>query len=117
MNIFEELQYRTLREGTRRHFLKACASGLGGIALTSLIGCNPFSTQREGLSTPLEDLSFQWPHFAPKAKRIIYLHMAGAPSQLELFDYKPELEKLNGQDCPPSRSEEHTSELQSRPHL
>lgn len=42
------------------------------------------------------------PHFAPKAKRIIYLHMAGAPSQLELFDYKPELHKLHGQDCPQS---------------
>lgn len=102
MNLFEELQYRTLQEGTRRHFLKACASGLGGIALSSLMGCNPFPSPREGLTTSLEDLSFQWPHFAPKAKRIIYLHMAGAPSQLELFDYKPELEKLNGQDCPPS---------------
>ena len=42
------------------------------------------------------------PHFAPKVRSVIYLHMAGAPSQLELFDYKPELIKLNGQDCPES---------------
>src|SRR5690606_29792763 len=42
------------------------------------------------------------PHFFGKAKRVIYLHMAGAPSQLELFDYKPELAKLDGKDCPPS---------------
>lgn len=42
------------------------------------------------------------PPFAAKAKSIIFLHMAGAPSQLELFDYKPELQKMNGQDCPPS---------------
>jgi hypothetical protein len=40
------------------------------------------------------------PHFAPKAKRVIYIHMAGAPSQLELFDYKPELVKYHGMDCP-----------------
>ena len=40
------------------------------------------------------------PHFAPKAKRVIYLHMAGSPSQLELFDYKPELVKLDGKECP-----------------
>ena len=40
--------------------------------------------------------------YAPKAKRVIYLHMAGAPSQLEMFDYKPELEKLDGKPCPPS---------------
>ena len=39
-------------------------------------------------------------HFAPKAKRVIFLHMAGAPSQLELFDYKPELTKLDGKPCP-----------------
>lgn len=42
------------------------------------------------------------PHFAPKARSVIYIHMAGAPSQLELFDYKPELQKLNGLDCPQS---------------
>jgi hypothetical protein len=41
-------------------------------------------------------------HFAPRAKRVIFLHMAGAPSQLELFDYKPELQKLHGQNCPQS---------------
>lgn len=42
------------------------------------------------------------PHFPPRAKRVIFLHMAGGPSQLELFDYKPELQKLDGEDCPAS---------------
>ena len=51
------------------------------------------------LPSPLSVLP---PQFAARAKRIIYLHMAGAPSQLELFDYKPELTKLDGQDCPAS---------------
>ena len=51
---------------------------------------------------PAHPLAPRLPHFPAKAKSIIYLHMAGAPSQLELFDYKPELKKLNGQDCPPS---------------
>lgn len=47
-------------------------------------------------------LMAQAPHFIGKAKSVIYLHMAGAPSQLELFDYKPELLKLDGQECPQS---------------
>ncbi len=51
---------------------------------------------------PSSPLSVLPPQFAARAKRIIYLHMAGAPSQLELFDYKPELTKLDGQDCPAS---------------
>ena len=51
---------------------------------------------------PSSPLSVLPPQFAARAKRIIYLHMAGAPSQLELFDHKPELTKLNGQDCPAS---------------
>jgi len=50
----------------------------------------------------MESLAAKMPHFAPTAKRIIYLHMAGAPSQLELFDYKPELGKLDGKEWPPS---------------
>ena len=50
-------------------------------------------------SQPLAPLP---PQFAAKAKRVIYLHMAGAPSQLELFDYKPDLLRLDGQNCPAS---------------
>ena len=49
---------------------------------------------------PANPLAPAAPHFAPKAKRVIYLHMAGAPSQHELFDFKPDLLKLNGKECP-----------------
>jgi len=104
MDLYQELQFRKLQSETRRHFLKQCASGLGAIALGSLMGCNPFSSPNKGElgADMVNKLHKQLPHFAPKAKRIIYMHMAGAPSQLELFDYKPELQKLHGLDCPPS---------------
>jgi hypothetical protein len=104
MDIFQEYQYRKLQHETRRHFLKKCTSGLGAIALGSLMGCDPFSSAKTGNSAAVETnaMAAKLSHFAPKAKRIIYMHMAGAPSQLELFDYKPELAKLNGKDCPQS---------------
>jgi hypothetical protein len=101
MNLQQELQYKTLQEQTRRHFLKKCASGLGAVALGSLIGCNSSSPEKKAEEV-MNSLAEKLPHFAPKAKSIIYLHMAGAPSQLELFDYKPDLEKLDGLDCPQS---------------
>ena len=79
---------------------------MGMMALGSMIGgCDwlgskvPVSTNQFDPSHPLLPRS---PHFPAKAKSVIYLHMAGAPSQLELFDYKPELVKLNGEDCPAS---------------
>jgi hypothetical protein len=108
MNIFEEAQYRKAEYLTRRHFLWQCTTGLGAIALSSLVGCSngkekllaaPSGGNLRDLSRPFLPLA---PHFAPKAKSVIFLHMAGAPSQLELFDYKPELQKLDGQLCPPS---------------
>lgn len=105
MDIFQELQYKKLQFETRRHFLKKCSTGLGAIALGSLMGCNPFSSNKPrttSVTTGNNDMFTQLAHFAPKAKRVIYLHMAGAPSQLELFDYKPDLEKLHNQDCPAS---------------
>lgn len=105
MDIFEELRHRKLKSQTRRHFLKKCSLGLGGLAFAAMTGCNPFSSSENGNKQSMgsgHPLDPKPPHFAPKAKRIIYLHMAGAPSQLELFDYKPELQKLHGKDCPPS---------------
>src|SRR5947208_3428435 len=75
---------------TRRHFFRDCAVGLGSIALTSLL-------QRDAHANPLAP---KMPHFAAKAKRVIYLFMAGGPSQLELFDEKPKLTALNGQPIP-----------------
>lgn len=92
-----------LQDITRRHFLYNMATGIGGIALGSLMGCS-LSGNKESLhaGSSLNPLALKSPHFPPRAKNVIYLHMAGAPSQLELFDYKPVLHKLNGQDCPQS---------------
>ena len=97
MNIVEESLFRQAELNTRRHFLKKCTSGLGAVALSSLFGCGSHSDK----SLPYTNTGGQIPpHFLPRAKRVIYLHMAGSPSQLELFDYKPELEKYDGKDCP-----------------
>ncbi len=83
---------------TRRHFFSQCSIGLGGIALASLItegrlGAAPAA------GNPLEPKPT---HFPPKAKSVIFLFMAGGPSQLELFDYKPKLQELNGKPIPQS---------------
>ncbi len=99
MSILNDLHQRHQRYLTRRHFLRDCSLGLGGVALTSLMGCETTSPldQARDMSRPL---MVRASHFAPKAKRVIFLHMAGAPSQLELFDFKPELHKYDGLDCP-----------------
>lgn len=78
--------------------------GLGAMAMSSVLwGCD-FSSDAKPTAAVISSDPFapKPPHFPGKVKSVIYLHMAGAPSQLELFDYKPELQKLNGQDCPPS---------------
>jgi hypothetical protein len=82
---------------TRRHFFGKVSAGIGGVALGSLLIPDLFSGSAEGTSFPLG-----LPHFAPKAKRIIYLFQNGAPSQLESFDYKPSLIKRAGEDLPAS---------------
>lgn len=100
----KEAQLAQLTQKTRRLFFKECAMGLGGLALSGLMGCQTESATTLGNSffDPTRPLAPKIPHFAAKAKSVIYIHLAGAPSQLELFDYKPELEKLDGQACPPS---------------
>ncbi len=98
MDLFNDARKRQLEFTTRRHFLKRCSTGLGGIALASLLTPNELFAGTSGKSIVAPTV----PHFLPKAKRVIYLHMAGGPSQLELFDYKPTLEKLDGKDCPES---------------
>jgi hypothetical protein len=104
LSIEQDLQRKQLEHVTRRHFLNECVSGMGALALVSVFGsCNPFESKNK--ISPLissNPLAPRVPHFVPKAKSVIYLHMAGAPSQLELFDYKPALQKLDGQDCPQS---------------
>lgn len=104
--LVKEAEEAVTRAHTRRHFLKECAMGFGGLALGSLLqacgtGSGASSTSSIDFD-PAHPLAPKLPMFPGKAKSVIYLHMAGAPSQLELFDYKPELMKLDGQDCPKS---------------
>ena len=85
----------------RRHFLQKMGLGIGGLALGSLMdpmGLNSGQTASDLLQAGPVHL----PHFAPKAKRIIYLFQSGGPSQLDLFDYKPKLNEMRGQDLPES---------------
>jgi hypothetical protein len=101
--LLKEAQEAAMRLHTRRHFLKESAMGLGALALGSLIGsCGSGSSSNQVQFDAAHPLAPKLPQFAGKARSVIYLHMAGAPSQLELFDYKPALMKLDGQDCPQS---------------
>jgi hypothetical protein len=85
---------------TRRHFFHDCAVGLGAVALASLLSDgNLFAADEARFSNPLAPKPS---HFHAKAKSVIYLFMAGGPSQLELFDYKPKLQELNGRPIPDS---------------
>lgn len=92
-----------LREATRRHFFSQCRVGLGAIALTQLLsyelarGGDRNEDDRRG-----DPLAPRAPHFPAKAKNVIYLFMAGAPSQFEIFVDKPKLRELDGQPAPDS---------------
>lgn len=82
-----------LRAVTRRHFFTQSAMfGIGSLALNALLRSDGLTATQNGPQAA--------PHFAPKAKRVIFLFMAGAPSQLDLFDHKPALNKYDGQDIP-----------------
>jgi len=103
--LLREAQAAVSRMYTRRHFLQDCAMGFGALALGSLLpSCRPGSPAAASgpAFDPAHPLASRMPMFPARAKRVIYLHMAGAPSQLELFDYKPALAGLDGQDCPKS---------------
>lgn len=92
MSNQQSIEQNILRESTRRHFFGQCTAGLGSIALASLLNDGKiYADTQTNAFTPKPT------HFAPKAKRVIYLFMAGGPSQLELYDYKPTLTKFNGQ--------------------
>ncbi len=82
----------------RRHFLKKAGLGIGGLALASMM--DPFTMFSK--SSSINPTGLDLPHFAPKAKRVIYLFQSGGPSQLDLFDYKPKLNEMRGQDLPDS---------------
>jgi hypothetical protein len=101
--LLKEAKERVAHFFTRRHFLKESAMGFGALALGSLLGhCKSNTSSAINQFDPAHPLIPKSPMFPGKAQNVIYLHMAGAPSQLELFDYKPDLLKLDGQDCPPS---------------
>lgn len=104
--LIQEQLLRNAQVNSRRHFLKDCTLGIGGLALGSFLqSCSPNSIPKNNYSTgdrTLNPLAPLAPPFAPKVKSVIYLHMVGAPSQLEMFDYKPELQKLHNQKCPKS---------------
>ena len=85
----------------RREFFGRFALGMGGAALFGLFNRDAFGAPAAKLENPFKGI-LSAPHFPPKAKRIIYLFMAGGPSQLDLFDYKPLLNQRNGEDLPAS---------------
>ncbi|HUJ20958.1 MAG TPA: DUF1501 domain-containing protein [Bryobacteraceae bacterium] len=88
------MQPRELLLQTRRHFFQQAGFGIGSMALGSLLNDSLFA------QAAVNPMAVKAPHFAPKARQIIFLFMAGAPSQLDLFDYKPALNKYNGQPVP-----------------
>jgi hypothetical protein len=93
---------RHLRHVTRRHFFGTCGVGLGKVALASLMAAESSrSAPAAETPQPAGPLAPRPPHFAPRAKAVIHLFMAGAPSQLELFDYKPQLARYEGKPLPP----------------
>src|SRR5689334_11532538 len=97
MNLANELRQAAGRYLTRRWFLRDCGIGLAGIAAGTLLA-DSAAKAAPSTGTPLAPRA---PHHPAKARRVIYIFQAGAPSQLELFDHKPELTKRNGQ-LPPA---------------
>ena len=98
-SIQSELRLTHLRDTTRRHFLGGCGTGLGAVywAAGGDAGAREAYLPVHSSDNPLSPLP---PPIPATAKRVIYLHMIGAPSQLELFDFKPELKRFDGHDCP-----------------
>ena len=88
-----------LQQQTRRHFFGQCGVGVGSIALAQLMAGNSLGYTSEASSNPLAPKPT---HFPARAKRIIFLFMAGGPSQLDMFENKPMLNQLNGQPIPKS---------------
>ncbi len=87
----------SLLRQTRRHFFRDCGLGLGKVALASLLAGDRLSAASPEFVSPLAP---RQPHFTPKAKAVIFLFMAGGPSQLELFDHKPKLQQYDGKPVP-----------------
>lgn len=97
---------KALYQYDRRQFLRGSMLGLGGIALGTMLGCDhPAGNVVKKIAAaaePDENHPLVNPHFVPRAKRVIYLFQSGGPSQMELFDYKPKLYEMHGQEIPAS---------------
>jgi hypothetical protein len=106
----QELHMTQAQAITRRHFLGKMSASFGGVALAGLLNDALFaSTDERGRTVP---------HFKPRAKRVIYLHMAGSPSQHDLLDYKPKLNKHNMEPAPKSLYEDaQLAFIEGRPNL
>src|SRR3979411_2454675 len=95
-----DLRERLLVGQTRRHFFEDCALGLGSMALGMLLGEGRAAAKEPARPPP--PLTPRPAHFPARAKSVIYLFMAGGPSQLELFDFKPKLQQYSGEPIPDS---------------
>ena len=91
-----------LRDVTRRHFFGQCAMGVGAIALDAMLNSDGWGSPQRPRVDPARPMASRQPPLKAKAKRVIYLFMAGAPSQLEIFSDKPKLRELSGQKPPES---------------
>src|ERR1043165_9661533 len=95
-----------LRAVTRRHFFRPAGFGIGAAALSGLINrdllAGALTSSAAPALSPANPLAPKPPMFPPKAKSVIYLFMAGAPSQVDLLDYKPKLQQFDGQKIPDS---------------
>ena len=92
---------RITRALTRRHFFGQCKVGVGAMAFALMAGqLRGETTERSARRNVRSPLAPRPPHFTPRAKHVIFLHMAGSPPQHDLFDYKPALIRLNGKPCP-----------------
>jgi len=87
---------------SRRDFLVRTGAGFGALALNALLGRDASGAENENVIDPLNPFATRPPHFAPKAKSVIFLFMVGGPSSVDLFDYKPLLHQLNGKPVPES---------------
>ena len=95
--IYTDIEHKAALQVNRRHFLSKMSTGIGTLALGSLLpscGSNSSMSDLEKLANSLV------PHYAPKAKRVIYLFQSGSPSQMDLFDYKPKMKELHKQELP-----------------
>lgn len=101
MNLFEKLHHDQVELATRRHFMRDCATGLGAMWL-GVQGHRAMGSPLSISHDPQAPLAPMSPSFNPKVKRVIYLHMIGAPSQFELFVNKPQMRKFHNKDVPQS---------------